>query len=195
MSRLRAFFAPSGLSIQTTLFPWVEEELGALTEKQQQLVPTLEIIRVEDHLPRRFHVPGRPATDRAPIARVCRGEGRLRQADDERAARPAGPRCVAAAYLRLGAEERGPQRVRVLTRLRRVRRHGVPAARPRRVGPENVHRPAAWSPLPRLDRHRGPRARRPPRGKRPSPRSGSEDDRKREQSGRSSSRGCSGRAP
>ena len=45
MSRLRAFFAPSGLSIQTTLFPWVEEELGALTEKQQQLVPTLEIIR------------------------------------------------------------------------------------------------------------------------------------------------------
>ena len=71
MSRLRAFFAPSGLSIQTTLFPWVEEELGALTEKQQQLVPTLEIIRVEDHLPRRFHVPGRPATDRAPIARVC----------------------------------------------------------------------------------------------------------------------------
>ena len=71
MSRLRAFFAPSGLSIQTTLFPWVEEELGALTEKQQQLVPTLEIIRVEDHLPRRFHVPGRPATDRAPIARAC----------------------------------------------------------------------------------------------------------------------------
>ena len=54
MSRLRAFFAPSGLSIQTTLFPWVEEELGALTEKQQQLVPTLEIIRVEDHLPRAF---------------------------------------------------------------------------------------------------------------------------------------------
>ena len=54
MSCLRAFFAPSGLSIQTTLFPWVEEELGALTEKQQQLVPTLEIIRVEDHLPRAF---------------------------------------------------------------------------------------------------------------------------------------------
>ena len=70
MSRLREFFAPSWLSIQTTLFPWVEEELGALTEKQQQLVHTLEIIRVEDHLPRRFPVPGRPATDRAPIARA-----------------------------------------------------------------------------------------------------------------------------
>jgi len=58
------------LSIQTTLFPWVEDELGPLTEKQQQLVHTLEIIRVEDHLPRRFIVPGRPAKDRAAIARA-----------------------------------------------------------------------------------------------------------------------------
>ena len=70
MSRLRKFFAPHWLSIQTTLFPWLEEELGPLTEKQQQLVHTLEIIRVEDHLPRRFNVPGRPAKDRAAIARA-----------------------------------------------------------------------------------------------------------------------------
>ena len=69
MNRLRCF-APYWLSIQTTLFPWVEDELGPLTEKQQQLVHTLEIIRVEDHLPRRFIVPGRPAKDRAAIARA-----------------------------------------------------------------------------------------------------------------------------
>ena len=70
MSRLREVFAPYWLSIQTTLFPWLEDELGPLTEKQQQLVQTLEIIRVEDHLPRRFTVPGRPAKDRAAIGRA-----------------------------------------------------------------------------------------------------------------------------
>ena len=70
MSCLREFFAPHWLSIQPTLFPWLEDELGPLTKKQQQLAHTLEIIRVEDHLPRRFHVPGRPAKDRAAIARA-----------------------------------------------------------------------------------------------------------------------------
>ena len=70
MNRLGEVFAPYWLSIQTQLFPWLEQELGPLTAKQQQLVHTLEIIRVEDHLPRRFHVPGRPAKDRAAIARA-----------------------------------------------------------------------------------------------------------------------------
>lgn len=70
MSRLREFFSPYWQSIQTTLFPWLEEVLGPLTEKQQQLVLTLEVIRVERHIPRRFRVPGRPAKDRAAIARA-----------------------------------------------------------------------------------------------------------------------------
>lgn len=70
MSRLREVFAPYWQSIQTTLFPWLEEELGPLTEDQQQLVQTLEIIRVEHHLPQRFRVPGRPTKDRAAIARA-----------------------------------------------------------------------------------------------------------------------------
>jgi hypothetical protein len=70
MSRLREFFAPYWHSIQTTLFPWLEEELGPLTDKQQQLVQTLEIIRVEQHLAQHFSVPGRPAKDRAAIARA-----------------------------------------------------------------------------------------------------------------------------
>ncbi|MCH8959766.1 MAG: transposase [Bacteroidetes bacterium] len=70
MNRLRDIFSPDWLSIQTTRFPWLEDELGPLTEKQQQLVQTLEIIRVDDHLPRRVTVPGRPAQDRAPIARA-----------------------------------------------------------------------------------------------------------------------------
>ena len=45
MSRLQEFFAPYWQSIQSTLFPWLEEALGSLTEKQQQLVQTLEVIR------------------------------------------------------------------------------------------------------------------------------------------------------
>ena len=44
--------------------------LGPLTEKQQQLVQTLEVIRIEQMIPRRFRVPGRPPKDRAAMARA-----------------------------------------------------------------------------------------------------------------------------
>ena len=36
--------------IQRSLFPFLEEELGPMTEKQQKLVSTLEIIRIEDSI-------------------------------------------------------------------------------------------------------------------------------------------------
>ncbi len=36
MNSLQEFFAPYWQSIQPTLFPWLEKQLGALTEKQQQ---------------------------------------------------------------------------------------------------------------------------------------------------------------
>jgi IS5 family transposase len=52
------------------LFPWLERELGPLTEKQQQLVQVLEIIRIEDFIPEHFRLPGRPPKDRACIARA-----------------------------------------------------------------------------------------------------------------------------
>lgn len=55
--------------IQGTLFPWLEEELDSLTEKQQQLVVTLEISRVEQFLPDCFGYEGRPQKTRAAIAR------------------------------------------------------------------------------------------------------------------------------
>jgi Transposase DDE domain/Transposase domain (DUF772) len=70
MNRLREWFAPHWRSIQATLFPRLERELGPLTEKQQQFVQILEIIRIEDFIPQRFRVPGRPAKDRACIARA-----------------------------------------------------------------------------------------------------------------------------
>lgn len=70
MNSLQELFAPCWQSIQTMLFPWLEKDLGPLTEKQQQLVQTLEIIRIESLVPRHFMVPGRPLKDRAAIARA-----------------------------------------------------------------------------------------------------------------------------
>ena len=55
---------------QASLFPWLQEELGELTAKQQQLVEVLEIAQVETHLPYVGQVPGRPLQDRCAIARA-----------------------------------------------------------------------------------------------------------------------------
>ena len=57
MSFLRASFAPYWQSIQHALFPQLEQVLGPLTAKQQQLVQTLEVIRVEHQIPRHFRAP------------------------------------------------------------------------------------------------------------------------------------------
>ena len=70
MNRLRVAFAPYWQSIQHALFPQLECVLGPLTEKQQQLVQTLEVIRIEQMVPPRFRVPGRPPKDRAAMARA-----------------------------------------------------------------------------------------------------------------------------
>lgn len=56
--------------IQDSLFPELEEKLGPLTEKQLQLVETLEIIRIEQFFPSFFACVGRPSESRAPIARA-----------------------------------------------------------------------------------------------------------------------------
>lgn len=55
--------------IQGTLFPWLEEELDPLTEKQQQLVTTLELVRIEQFLPDCLGCEGRPLKTRRAIAR------------------------------------------------------------------------------------------------------------------------------
>ena len=70
MNRLRTTFAPYWQSIQHALFPQLEHVLGPLTRKQQQLVQTLEIIRIEQWIPRHFRMTGRPPKDRAAMARA-----------------------------------------------------------------------------------------------------------------------------
>ena len=55
--------------IQGSLFPWLEEELDPLTEKQQQLIAILELVRIENFLPSFYGCEGRPQKTRSAIAR------------------------------------------------------------------------------------------------------------------------------
>lgn len=55
--------------IQGTLFPCLEKELDPLTEKQQQLITILELVRIEQFIPYYRGYEGRPQKDRDAIAR------------------------------------------------------------------------------------------------------------------------------
>ena len=70
MSGLRDTLTQYWLNIQGSLFPWLKEELGELTEKQQQLISILEMIRLEEFLHLGYGYPGRPPADRMAIARA-----------------------------------------------------------------------------------------------------------------------------
>ncbi|MCP4407598.1 MAG: transposase, partial [Gammaproteobacteria bacterium] len=70
MNQLREALSQYWLNIQGSLFPWLKEELGGLTEKLQQLVTTLELVRVEEFLCTTYALPGRPPADRSAIARA-----------------------------------------------------------------------------------------------------------------------------
>jgi len=70
MSQLRSALSQYWLNIQGSLFPWLKEELGELTERQQRLVMVLETLRVEEFLGSVYGLPGRPPADRTAIARA-----------------------------------------------------------------------------------------------------------------------------
>jgi hypothetical protein len=67
---LRETLSQAWLNIQGSLFPWLAEELGDLTKKQQELVTTLEILRIEEFIYSSRGFPGRPPKDRSAIARA-----------------------------------------------------------------------------------------------------------------------------
>jgi Transposase DDE domain/Transposase domain (DUF772) len=69
MSRLTTTLSHYWDKIQGSLFPWLVEELDPLTEKQQQLVEILELVRVEEFLPDLIGCEGRPPKTRSAIAR------------------------------------------------------------------------------------------------------------------------------
>jgi len=68
MNHLRETLSQYWLTIQSNLFPWLSEELGPLTKKQQQLITVLEMSRPEEYIPSTRGYPGRPKKDRAAIA-------------------------------------------------------------------------------------------------------------------------------
>src|SRR6266540_7083167 len=70
MSFLASTLSQFWLTIQATLFPWLEEELGELSEKQRQLVSILELSRIESFIRTNVGWPGRPEKDRRAMARA-----------------------------------------------------------------------------------------------------------------------------
>jgi len=69
MSKLGQRIAQYWENIQGSLFPFLEEELDPLSQKQRQLIAVLELIRIEEHIPDYFWT-GRPPSARTAIARA-----------------------------------------------------------------------------------------------------------------------------
>lgn len=69
MGKLGQTLSQYWTKIQGSLFPILEEELDPLTEKQQQLIEILELIRIEQYIPDSFGREGRPLKTRSAIAR------------------------------------------------------------------------------------------------------------------------------
>lgn len=68
MNQLRERISQYWNKVYGFLFPILEEELGELTSKQQQLISILEMIRIEDFV-KSFFGAGRPPDDRKAIVR------------------------------------------------------------------------------------------------------------------------------
>lgn len=68
MSSLLEGLSQTWLTIQGTLFSWLKEELGELTEKQQKLITVLEVIRLENYLSNSRGFVGCPLSNRIAIA-------------------------------------------------------------------------------------------------------------------------------
>ena len=67
---LRALITGTWSHIQDNLFPWLQAELGPLTDNHKRLVTVLEMVRVEAFVQMHDGVPGRPLEDRHALARA-----------------------------------------------------------------------------------------------------------------------------
>src|SRR5450755_1376343 len=114
---------------QGVLFPALQEQLGALTEKHQQVVKVLNLICLEALIASWLGGVGRPPKDRRAIARafVAKAVYNLSTTRQllERAA--VGRRGVAA-HLRLGEPAGNSSRIGVFPHVRRIRGNGTSAA-------------------------------------------------------------------
>ena len=138
---------------------------------------------------------GAPAQGSRGDGAGLRGQGGLRHADHARPVGPPGHRRGAAAHLRLGAEERGAERVGLLASLRRVRRHAVAPARARSADREHPPATGWWATSPATRRPSRPARSRPRRKRRPRRPSASGDGQRRVSNDRRSSSASTGRRP
>src|SRR5471030_2468347 len=69
MMPLRAMLSDCWRRIQGDLFPWLEEELGPLSDKHKQIITVFEVARIEVFVEAWSGLPGRPPAERAPLAR------------------------------------------------------------------------------------------------------------------------------
>jgi hypothetical protein len=70
MSFLAGTLSQFWLTIQGTLFPWLQQELGEVSEKQKQLIAIFELLSIESFISSSRGYPGRPLEDRRAIARA-----------------------------------------------------------------------------------------------------------------------------
>jgi len=67
---LRGTLSSCWQRFQGELFPQLRNELGSLTERHEQLVRVLDMVRVEAFAPHWHGLPGRPPSERAALARA-----------------------------------------------------------------------------------------------------------------------------
>ncbi len=67
---LRGTLSNSWSHIQGFLFPWLQDELGTLTDGHKQLIVVLEVARLEAFVQTWRGLPGRPLADRYALARA-----------------------------------------------------------------------------------------------------------------------------
>ena len=67
MSKLGQTIAQYWSKIQGSLFSFLEDELDSLTQKQQQLITILEVVRIEQFIPDRYGYEGRPPKTPVPL--------------------------------------------------------------------------------------------------------------------------------
>src|SRR6266516_4532766 len=70
MSFLAGTLSQFWLTVQGTLFPWLEAELGELSKKQKQLVAILEMLGLESFITTSHGSAGRPMEDRRAMGRA-----------------------------------------------------------------------------------------------------------------------------
>ena len=67
---LRALITGPWSHIQGNLFPWLQPEVGPLTDNHKRLITVLELVRIEAFVRKHDGVPGRPLEDRQALARA-----------------------------------------------------------------------------------------------------------------------------